>query len=189
MKKYMILAMCFTIVLTISGCLAASGLSNMDDGTTGTDDNTLATTIPPFSSCVVYPTIETVASIPEAIASEPSATETMPDMTAPETTSGSSDNLAAYFDFAQSHKPTEDDIQQVADAMPSADVIALLGKPHAGGPTSGRTSLAWQTDEGNWYYIVFVYEGGAPENTSTLDRIFYHSLCSPAREMSTFADE
>lgn len=178
MKNYVTLILCMAVALTISGCLAASGFSNAD-GATGTTGE-MVTTIP--SSFGGPEPLETVVWLPSTTVPE-TGTATVPNITGPEETVGNGlgDSIYdLYFDYAQDHKPTEAEIHMVTDAMPSADVIELLGKPHAGGPTSGLTSLAWQTDEGNWYYIVFISAGNAPDNISVMDRIFYYSVCSPA---------
>lgn len=189
MRKCMAVLVCVSLIIAISGCVTTFGMSGTTAGFENATSNNMEVGDTIFSTSggptnppnVVegFDPIPTETAGPNTTAPHPTA----PDATAPESTTGSGqENSIAdlYFDYAQDHKPTEEEIHMVTDAMPSADVIELLGKPHDGGPTSGLTSLAWQTDEGNWYYIVFISAGNAPDDISAMDRIFYYSVCSPA---------
>ena len=73
-----------------------------------------------------------------------------------------------FFDVYYTSKPTADDVDQMrnmltSDKVPMQTVIDILGKPHNFGPTSGVTTLEWETQENDTIHVyvtlpVEVYE-------------------------------
>lgn len=120
------------------------------------------------------PVGETSATVPTQ---PPYTTPATPATTVPSTTTdnNSTHDSTRYFDFEQRHKPTEADISQVKENMAIAEVVELLGKPHDYGPTSGMTTIVWQTDEGNWY-CVYVLCGGSDSDHVNI-QIFEYGVC------------
>ena len=174
MKKYGFILVCMIIPLAVSGWIAVSAIADMAGRTNGTtaatvDTNTTAATQGG------YATLPTLGSLPVYV--HPSTTAPLAS-TEPTTTmdnSAVSDPILDYFDFAQTHKPTEADMAQIEEDMPIADVIELIGKPHDFGPTSGLMSLVWQTAEGNWYCMIVWSE--AEDNAPLYEMIFEYGYC------------
>ena len=73
-----------------------------------------------------------------------------------------------FFDVYYTSKPTADDVDQMrnmltSDKVPMQTVIDILGKPHNFGPTSGVTTLEWETQENGTIHVnvtlpVEIYE-------------------------------
>ena len=174
MKKYGFLIVCVLYIFALSGCFVVNAITNLSSSSNVTTAVTVDSA-PTVTAQEGYVTLPTLNSIPVYI--HPSTTAPV-ETTVPSTTIGTnsmSDEVAVFFDFAQSHKPTETDINQIEEGMTIENVVELLGKPHDFGPTSGLLSLVWQTVEGNWYCIIVWSE--ASDDTPICETIFEHGTC------------
>ena len=174
MKKYGFIIVCMLVVFAVSGWIAASAISDVVNNANGTTSATVDTATTAATQGG-YVTLPTLGSLPDY--THPSTTTPL-ESTAPTTTIDTgtmSDDISDYFDFAQTHKPTEADMAQIEENMAIADVIELIGKPHDYGPTSGLMSLVWQTAEGNWYCMIIWSE--AADDAPLYETIFEYGYC------------
>lgn len=176
MKKTVFINLCLICAFLVSGCLVANAISNAINIEPESLSKVTVTESTMQSTLIELPTIGTIRPIQSGIEQEEMIKH---DNSVPTTTMNvtTSDNeIAVFFDVAQTNRPTEADICKFEDNMTIAEVIELLGLPHSFGPTSGLISIAWQTYEGAWYYAI-VIPYGAPEDISVTEAIFVYGRC------------
>ena len=71
--------------------------------------------------------------------------------------------LAEFYDSEYTHLPSEAEIQSITKGMTLKDVVAILGKPHNGGPTSGVPSISWRSDAGSEYFFIVMDDYTIPK--------------------------
>ena len=176
MKKTVIINMCLIFAFFVSGCLATSAISNAIYTEAESSSEVAATESTMQSTLVELPTIGMLRPIQSGTEQEKMTKNNNSTPTTSMNVTTSDNETVGFFDVAQTHRPTEADICQVEDNMTVAEVIELLGLPHSFGPTSGLISIAWQTYEGTWYYIIVIpYD--ASEDMSVIEAIFSCGRC------------
>ena len=128
------------LVLLLSAALLLTALSSCDS----------ASEAPPESSEIPDPSDSTMTPLGDIS----DVTNDLSSGEAESETEASTWEGHAYFDYSQTHKPTEADIFTLRQGMPMLEVFERIGKPHKQGHTSGSTSLVWYTPEGYTCFII-----------------------------------
>ena len=143
------------LVLLLSAALLLTALSACDS----------ASEAPPESSEIPDPSDSTMTPLGDIS----DVTNDLSSGEAESETEASTWEGHAYFDYSQTHKPTEADIFTLRQGMSMPEVFERIGKPHKQGPYSGFFSLTWYTPEGYACVIVVLTSDDVPEEFLPID--------------------
>ena len=162
-------------ILCLGGYVLATG--NVPENT----ETTVATRGIPEG--VVIPSTEPIVG---SVAQNPTATTqtqtptttTLPEQnqTDPTQDNGEWENLlSTYFDLDRTHKPLESEFDKLEKGMSVSEVVAILGRPHDFGPTSGVPSLMWEAENGCIYVLVVFPEDNTIDANDIFELVFTYS--------------
>ena len=113
--------------------------------------------------------------------SQDTETEEVPRDTTEAETLSREQAMALYMDREKTHKPTEQDFDQIQKGMTVQEVVGILGKPHDFyGAGNFAYAMVWESVGGEML-TVFIGSGGGPLDIQTVMEGNY-SVGEPMRE-------